>query len=300
MRGSLLAVLLVLPPVSAARAQDRTLPVDSPRPTITVPAGTRLHAVLERPLTRRTGRPGSPVYLQLDHPVVVHDSVALPAGTYVEGVLERMTSRARGVRAELDLHLTRIVYGNGYVLAASQDAEGRTGEDLPDPPGVVASTALLAVPLALGAGLGTAGAARAGAPKAAMVAPWIGFGVLEVAAALLFRPAMELDEGTPVALVLREPLLLDARRATAPGASAYLPRPRARRQELCYSPGSPGTPDIVFPGTPATPDQVIPGAPGMPDVVIPGTPGTPPTVVPGMPGTPDSWAPCRALARRRK
>ncbi len=92
----------------------------------------------------------------------------------------------------------------------------------------------------------------------------------------------------------REPLLLDARPASAPGATAFQPRLHApaRRPRLCYTPGIPGTPDILIPGTPATPDVIIPGAPGLPDIVILGTPGTPPTVIPGAPGTAGTWQPC--------
>ncbi len=287
MRGSLLAVLGVLALASSARAQDRTVPADSPRPVITVPAGTRLQTLLERPLTRRTSRPGSPVYLQVAHPVVVHDTVALPAGTYVEGVLDHVTS-ARGLRARLALHVTRLVYGNGYVLAASQSAEGVAGEGLGDSPNPYASAVFFGA-VALAFGLLDLSAAHAGIHSTAFLAPDILLVPLAVGA-LFGHPELTLDEGTPVEIALREPLTLDARRATAPGASALL-LPR-RRPTSCFVPGTPPSPDVVIPGTLGTPDVVIPGAPGTPDVVIPGTPATPPTIIPGTPGTPGTWVPC--------
>ena len=52
---------------------------------------------------------------------------------------------------------------------------------------------------------------------------------------------------------------------------------------LCYTPGTPGTADMIIPGTPATP--------AMGDV--PGTPGIPSMVIPGTPPTPDLWYVCR-------
>jgi hypothetical protein len=63
--------------------------------------------------------------------------------------------------------------------------------------------------------------------------------------------------------------------------------------DMCYDPGTPGTPDIVIPGTPGTPPTVIPGLNGAPDTVIPGMPATPDTVIPGTPGTPGREYPCR-------
>ncbi len=293
MRGSLLAALIVLAPAAAARAQDRAVPADTPRPTITVPAGTSLHTLLERPLTRRTSRPGASVYLQLDHPVVVHDTVALPAGTYLEGILDGVSGKTRQLRADLRLHLTRLVYGNGYVLATSQPAEGIAGDDVGDLPSPVASAAVLGGLVVGSAVLGLSAARHAGVPTAPILAPAVLLLPLALGAFWL-RPALAFEEGTPVALVLGEPLIVDARRAMAPGATAFVPvrRPAPRPESQCYSPGIPGTPDTVIPGTPGTPDIVIPGAPGAPDVVIPGTPGTPPTVIPGTPGTPGTWYPC--------
>ncbi len=292
MRGFALALVSLLSLAPPAHAQDR-VPADSARPTITVPAGTPLRTLLERALTRRTGRAGNPIYLQLDHPVVVHDTVAMPAGTYLEGVLDDVSTSARGQRSHLRLRLTRLVYPNGYVLAQERAAEGRTGEDLPNLPGKAASAVFLGT-ATVGTGLIALGGAGSGAPRTALLAPVIGFGLLGLVA-LITPSSFSLDEGTPVELLLREPLVLDARRATAPGAAALLPRPRrpTRQEELCYDPGTPGTSDTVLPGTPGTPDVVIPGAPGTPDVVIPGIPATPPTVIPGMPGTPGSWSPCR-------
>jgi hypothetical protein len=47
--------------------------------------------------------------------------------------------------------------------------------------------------------------------------------------------------------------------------------PSSTDHGVCYTPGSPETPDVVIPGTPAIGDS-----PGTPSTVIPGTPPTPP------------------------
>jgi hypothetical protein len=96
-----------------------------------------------------------------------------------------------------------------------------------------------------------------------------------------------IDVGSPVEMVLQHPLTLpqdevaDAVRRSQehpvpeqPIAQRprYVPPPPNTDPGTCYTPGSPGTPDIDFPGTPA-----IDGSPGTPAVHIPGIPATPPT-----------------------
>lgn len=290
MRGSVLAVITLLALAPYARAQDRAATTDSARPTITVPAGTRLETRLERALSKRSVHPGDSVHLQLVHPVVVRDTLVMPAGTYIEARLDALAGHGARLRAELRLHLARLVYPNGYVLATNDPVLGDARDEgvSADPP-----PALLALDFGTGA-LGAALGGLRGGWRGAAVGGMIGTGVGTVAilVAVAARRDVALDPGAPVALVLQGPLVLDARRATAPGATAYLvPPPTPSRS--CFTPGSPGTPDVVIPGTPATLDVVIPGAPGTPDVVVPGTPGTPPTVIPGIPGTPGHWERCR-------
>jgi hypothetical protein len=96
-----------------------------------------------------------------------------------------------------------------------------------------------------------------------------------------------LDVGAPVEMVLQHPLTLqgdevadasrDAERHPAPEqAIAQRPQPVLSPPNTdpgtCWTPGTPGTPDIDIPGTPA-----IGGSPGTPPVPIPGIPATPPT-----------------------
>ena len=99
-----------------------------------------------------------------------------------------------------------------------------------------------------------------------------------------------LDVGSPVEVVLQHPLTLerdqvaDAIRDAAKHPVAeqpMAPRPQfvpppGSDPGICYTPGSPGTPDIDIPGTPAIGDS----------------PGTPATHVPGIPATPPMAHPC--------
>jgi hypothetical protein len=100
-----------------------------------------------------------------------------------------------------------------------------------------------------------------------------------------------IDAGSPVSMVLHQPIVLpedevadairDAQEHPAP-VEAVVPRPQpmppanTNPNDICYTPGTPGTPDIDIPGTPAIGD----------------TPGTPPTHIPGIPATPPTPHPC--------
>jgi hypothetical protein len=98
-----------------------------------------------------------------------------------------------------------------------------------------------------------------------------------------------LDVGSPVEVTLQHPLSLeqdqvaDAVRDSAKHPVAeqpIAPRPQfvpppGNDPGICYTPGTPGTPDIDIPGTPAVGDS-----PGTPPPSIPGIPPTPPAAPP--------------------
>lgn len=106
---------------------------------------------------------------------------------------------------------------------------------------------------------------------------------------VLMDVGTQADMTLPASVVLDADKLAGAIRKQAPVRAAIRP---PRPQAICYTAGSPGTPDTIIPGTPPTPPTVIPGGPGMPDTIIPGTPGTPDTVIPGTPPTPGTSYPC--------
>jgi hypothetical protein len=98
-----------------------------------------------------------------------------------------------------------------------------------------------------------------------------------------------IDVGAPVEMVLQHPLTLpqdEVEDAVQRSQEHPVPaQPIAQRQHyvpqpdtvpgVCYTPGTPGTPDTDIPGTPATGDS-----PGTPSIHIPGIPATPPTAYP--------------------
>ncbi|MGH7627424.1 MAG: hypothetical protein ACREOJ_19160, partial [Gemmatimonadaceae bacterium] len=92
-----------------------------------------------------------------------------------------------------------------------------------------------------------------------------------------------LAPGFPLELRSEGPMLLDAKRAADAVRIPYSVQSHQRSAlQRCYTPGSPGTPDIYIPGTPGTP----------PMGDSPGTPDTPPTIIPGTLPTPGYWHSC--------
>jgi hypothetical protein len=115
-------------------------------------------------------------------------------------------------------------------------------------------------------------------------------GIIGAVASLLLLTSSHnffLDVGSPVEMMLQQPLSLpqdqvaDAVRQSeqhpvpeqpiSPRPQPPMPPPNSD-PGICYTPGSPGTPDIDIPGTPAVGDS-----PGTPSIHIPGIPPTPPT-----------------------
>jgi hypothetical protein len=91
---------------------------------IVVPAGTKIPVQLRQAISTKNAQPGDTIYGQTTFPVIVNEQVMIPAGTYAQGVVDRVkrAGRIRGT-AELEFHLTTLVYPNGYTanLAAAVD-----------------------------------------------------------------------------------------------------------------------------------------------------------------------------------
>ena len=143
-------------------------------------------------------------------------------------------------------------------------------------------------PGCLSSSLTTPGSTAKGTVIGAMVGGAIGgVGAL---ALLVSSHDFFLDVSTPVKMVLRNPLTLkedeveaairDAEQEPPQQASVAQPQRSTPPQPssnpgICYTPGTPGTPDIDIPGTPAIGDS-----PGTPSTHIPGIPATPPIAHP--------------------
>jgi len=136
-----LIALLLLGGVGAAQEQPRLksrTEVENPParppaqgPVSIVPAGTRIPIQLRQPLTTKSANPGDPVYAQTSFPIVIDGKIAIPAGTWVQGEVDtvKRAGRIKGT-AELQFHLTKLIYANGYTLDISAAIAQVPGSDV--------------------------------------------------------------------------------------------------------------------------------------------------------------------------
>lgn len=250
--------------------------------SITVPAGTRIFAQLQRPLSTRTAKAGDSIYMQVTFPVTVGTAVIIPAGTYVLATIDTV-SRIGWIHRSLafQLHVASMVFANGYVATVREPAHAQPRDPSELGPGQRPMALMVTSGVAPVAGLliGAASGGKDGALLGGAIGSGVGFVTLLVAAA--HSGEYDLGPGFPLELRSQSPIVLDATRTA--DASRMPSSVQHHENKSCYTPGTPGTPDITIPGTPGTP----------PVGDMPGTPDTPPTVIPGTPGTPGYWHPCR-------
>jgi hypothetical protein len=302
------------PQSQPAPAQNQA--VDS---TFVLPPGTSLPVGLTRPMAlKSSSAKGAGVYLQVTFPVTVGGRMAVPPGAYVQGTIEKMrTNRGANPDLEFEMRSASLIFSTGYTvpLTGTVHMVHNNARLMPPDPGPNSqqpADAFLPGPVPKPSpALSAAGTtptlpplpSLGNGPRNAIIAIGaIGGAVLVggIVFALHHRNDVYLETGTPLEIILAEPLKLDAnsvsmavqqysaQMATAPPEIVQPPK----RPQICYDPGTPGTPNTVIPGSPGTPPTVIPGVNGAPDTVIPGTPATPDTVIPGTPGTPSNSYPC--------
>ena len=290
---------------------------------VIVPAGARIALVLTHPIQSRYIHRGDDIYAQVTSPVDAGNEVVIPPGTFVQGKVDRL--ERKGGRGELHLQSMSFTYPDGYVapISGPETLESDDGYALKDPGQgrIISGFALPAAGLGLGALIGRAAASSqpttitstvppgctgpppgcvtssaSGAPdrvKAIAIGSVVGLAAGGIAAVALLSNSHHffLDVGSPVEMVLQQPLRLDQDEVTAavkkseqhPVAEQSVaarpepppPPPDDGDHGTCYTPGTPGTPDTVIPGTPPVGDS-----PGTPATVIPGIPATPPTPYP--------------------
>jgi len=102
-----------------------------------VPAGTKIPLQLRQPISTKGAKAGDPIYAQTTFPIVVQGTMAIPAGTWVQGVVDtvKRAGRMKG-SAELQFHLTALIYASGYTLniaAAIEQVPGDTGTSMKEP-----------------------------------------------------------------------------------------------------------------------------------------------------------------------
>jgi hypothetical protein len=210
---------------------------------ITVPVGTRIALVLTQPLQTRYLRHGDDVYAQITSPVASGDEVVIPPGTFVQGKFDRL--ERKGDRGELRLQSMGITFPDGYVAPVPgpinmESDEGYVEKD----PGKGRIAGMVALPAA-GLGIGTLIGHSFGhsssivttnncgvnincLPQSSIVPDTqlrdtaIGAGVGLAAGGigslfLLFHSHnFYLDQGSPVQMILQQPLTLDIDKIAAP------------------------------------------------------------------------------------
>jgi hypothetical protein len=100
-------------------------------------AGTRIPIELRQPLSTKSAQAGDPVYAQTAFPVVANNTIIIPAGTWVQGSVD-MVKRAGHIKgtAEMQFHLTKLIYPSGYTLdvaAAIARVPGDMGTAMKEP-----------------------------------------------------------------------------------------------------------------------------------------------------------------------
>jgi len=139
------------PPGAAPRLKSRTeVPASgatsqsAPKPGANglwiVPAGTKIPIQLRQPVSTKNAQPGDPIYAQTTFPIVVDGVIMIPAGSYAKGVVDasKRAGRIKGA-AELQFHLTALIYPNGYTLdlAAAIDQVPGSADSRMKEPGTV-------------------------------------------------------------------------------------------------------------------------------------------------------------------
>ncbi|HWQ53964.1 MAG TPA: hypothetical protein VN442_09775 [Bryobacteraceae bacterium] len=102
-----------------------------------VPAGTKIPIQLRQAVSTKNAQPGDPIYAQTTFPIVVNNLIMIPAGTFVKGVVDssKRAGRIKG-SAELQFHLTTLIYSNGYTLelaAAVDQVPGSANAHMKEP-----------------------------------------------------------------------------------------------------------------------------------------------------------------------
>ncbi len=220
-----LAAALVTLLTGGAFAQSTLAPdpavasVESEKPRLTIPAGTKVPLSLKQAISTKAAKEGDPVYAETAFPFVANDRIIIPAGTYIQGKITRVErgGRVKG-RAQLLIHFTSMIYPNGYTVLLGGAVENAPGADkttMKDSEGTIqqdSDSGRKAKDAAEAATTGTLIGAISGGAKGAGIGAGIG-GVAGIAIALLTRNTdVRLDAGTSIEMEIQREVTVDASR----------------------------------------------------------------------------------------
>jgi type IV secretion system protein VirB10 len=214
--------------ITIAAAQTSPAPkaaapaVESEKPTLTIPTGTRIPLSLKQAISTKTAKDGDPVYAETAFPYVVNDRVVIPAGTYIQGRIERAQrgGHVKG-RAEVLIHFTSMIHPNGYTVMLGGSVENTPGAEktsMKDSEGTIrqdSDAGRKAKEAAGGATTGAViGAVTAGG-KGAGIGAGAG-GVAGLAVGMLSRGAdIRLEPGASIEMEIQRDVKVDASRVSA-------------------------------------------------------------------------------------
>jgi type IV secretion system protein VirB10 len=226
--ASIWVLLLAGIGIAIAAAQTSPAPnpaapaVESEKPTLTIPAGTKIPLSLKQAISTKTAKDGDPVYAETAFPYVVNDRVVIPAGTYIQGRIERAQrgGHVKG-RAEVLIHFTSMIYPNGYTVMLGGSVENTPGAEktsMKDSEGTIrqdSDAGRKAKEAAGGATTGAViGAVTAGG-KGAGIGAGAG-GVAGLAVGMLSRGAdIRLEPGASIEMEIQRDVKVDASRVSA-------------------------------------------------------------------------------------
>jgi type IV secretion system protein VirB10 len=220
--------VLLLAGIAIAAAQTSPPPnpaapaVESEKPTLTIPAGTRVPLSLKQAISTKTAKDGDPVYAETAFPYVVNDRVVIPAGTYIQGRIERAQrgGHVKG-RAEVLIHFTSMIYPNGYTVMLGGSVENTPGAEktsMKDSEGTIRQDSDAGKKAKEAAGGATTGAvigAVTAGGKGAGIGAGAG-GVAGLAVGMLSRGAdVRLEPGASIEMEIQREVTVDASRISA-------------------------------------------------------------------------------------
>lgn len=190
-----------------------------------MPAGTKIPIQLRQSLSTKDARAGDPVYAQTSFPVLVDGHIVIPAGTWVQGEVDsvKRAGRIKGT-AELQFHLTTLIYANGYSvnMAAAIDRVPGTDTRMKEPdtvqhdPEKGKDLERVGDAAAKGGMIGTAAGAITGDIRGIGVGGMSGIAAGTLIALLTRGTDVKFDTGTGVEIVLNHAIGIEADKARAP------------------------------------------------------------------------------------
>ena len=194
-----------------------------------VPAGTRIALVLTHPIQSRYLHRGDDIYAETTSPATSGNQMLIPPGTFVQGKVDKL--ERTGGRVELHLQYASVTFSGGYVvpISAPLTLECDQGYAIKDPGKgrIVSAFALPAAASGLGALIGRAAGGNGtsingmtfnpSGLKSTAIGSMVGLAVGGVVSFVILANSHNffLDVGSPVEMVLQQPLSLERDRVAA-------------------------------------------------------------------------------------